>query len=164
MQRIDDDERTIDRQASGVALLAELAQQVSLLCAREAAADDPVVDAIDVGGFHGTSAPSIHAIPEMTSGAMTRGDGLQERHFTDTAFGLERAARVEVAPGRWIERACDLAMRLGAGDEGVGAMERVWNGCNQGARVGMPRILEDFLPAALLDDAAEIHHRHAVAD
>ena len=42
-------------------------------------------------------------------------------------------------------------------------MERIGDRRDQGARIGMARVLEDLLPAALLDDAAEIHHRHPVA-
>src|SRR3981081_1421046 len=59
-------------------------------------------------------------------------------------------------------RARDLPPVLGCGRCGD-EMERVGDRRDQGARVGMARILEDFLPAALLDDAAEIHHGDPVA-
>src|SRR3984957_10117550 len=112
--------------------------------------------------FMGLRAPSTHAIPEMTSGAVSRRHSLECRHLAHAAVGLDRAARIEVAAWRRVEGARDLAPGFGGG-RGGDEMEGVGNGCDQGARVGMTRILEDLLPAALLDDAAEIHHGDPVA-
>src|SRR5262245_16141097 len=100
----------------------------------------------------------------MTGRAMPLGDGFQQWYLADAAVGLHRATRVEMAARRRGERARDLAMCLGARHPGIGAMEGIGDRCNEGARVGMARILEDLLPAALLDDATEIHHGDAVAD
>src|SRR6266851_6062466 len=105
----------------------------------------------------------VEPIAEMTGRAVSLGYRLQQRHVGDTAFGLDRTTRVEMT-ARWrIESARDLALGLRLGGDG-GAMEGVGDRRDQGARVGMARILEDLLPAALLDDAAEIHHGDAVAD
>src|SRR5438093_1036167 len=100
----------------------------------------------------------------MTGRAMSLGNGFQQRYLADAAVGLHRAARVEMAAGWRIERARDLAMRLGACHPGIGAMERIGDRGDEGAGIGMARILEDLPPAALLDDAAEIHDGDAVAD
>src|SRR5216684_1012501 len=98
----------------------------------------------------------------MTSRAMTRGDRFEQRHLAHAAVGLQRAAWVEMA-ARWrVEGARDLALRLGLGCRGD-EMEGIGDGGDQGARIGMARVLEDLAPAALLDDAAEIHHRHPIA-
>src|SRR5438477_11076478 len=103
------------------------------------------------------------ALAEMAGSAMARRHRFQQWHFRDTALGPERAARVEMTARGRIERARDLAFRFGLGGDG-GAMERVGNRGNQRARIRVPRILEDLLPAALLDDTAEIHHGDTVAD
>src|SRR6185437_4788303 len=105
----------------------------------------------------------IRALPEMAGGAMTGGHRVERRHFDGATLRSKWAARMEMATRRRIEGARDLALGLGARRNG-GAMERVGDRRDQGARVGMARVLEDLLPAALLDDAAEIHHRDAVAD
>jgi hypothetical protein len=49
----------------------------------------------------------------MAGGAMAFGDGFQCRHLADAAVGPHRATRIEVAAGRRVERARDLAVRLG---------------------------------------------------
>src|SRR5690348_1696419 len=100
----------------------------------------------------------------MTGRAMPLGDGFQQWYLADAAVGLHRATRIEMASGRRVEGACDLAMRLGARHPGIGSVEGIGDRGDEGAGVGMARILEDLLPAALLDDAAEIHDGDAVAD
>src|SRR4051812_49061651 len=99
----------------------------------------------------------------MAGGAMARRYRVERRDLDGAAVGLDRAARMEMA-ARWrVERAGDLALGLGA-RRNHGAVERVGDRRDQRPRIGMTRVLEDLLPIALLDDAAEIHHRHPVAD
>src|ERR1700694_123484 len=98
--------------------------------------------------FMGLMAPSTHAIPEMTSGAMSRGDRLERWHFAHATVGLHRAARIEMTAWRRVQCTGDLAPGLGLG-RGGNEVEGVGNGCDQRARIGMARVLEDFLPAAL---------------
>src|SRR3981189_2794552 len=98
----------------------------------------------------------------MTSGAMSRRHRFERRHFAHTTVGLQRTAWVEMAAGGRVEGARDLAPGFGGG-RGGDEMERVGNGRDQRARIGMAWILEDLLPAALLDDAAEIHHGDTIA-
>src|SRR3979490_694445 len=98
----------------------------------------------------------------MTSGAMSRRHRFERRHFAHATVGLQRTARIEMAARRRVEGARDLAPGFGGG-RGGDEMERVGNGRDQRARIGMAWILEDLLPAALLDDAAEIHHGDTTA-
>src|SRR5262249_7895180 len=109
------------------------------------------------------SAGLISALPEVAGGAMAGRHRFQRWHLGDAALRLKWAARVGMATRRRIERARHPAPGLRLGGDG-GSVEWVRNRGDQRARVGMAWILEDFLPAALLDDAAEIHHGDAIAD
>ena len=74
----------------------------------------------------------------------------------------ERAAGMKAAAGRRVDRVGRVA-----GDRRLlDALRRVHRGPRgeQSARVGMQRPLEDRLDRADLDDAAEIHHQHPVAE
>ena len=61
----------------------------------------------------------------MAGRAMAVGDGFQKRHLAKATIGFHRAARIEMTAGRRIERARDLAVRLGARHLGIGAMEGI---------------------------------------
>src|SRR5262245_54528881 len=65
-----------------------------------------------------TSADLIRALPKVAGGAVAGRHRFQRRHFGDTALRLKWAARMEMATGRWIERARDLAFGLGPGGDG----------------------------------------------
>src|SRR5437660_10055025 len=58
MQRVDEHQGAVDRQTDGRALLAERPQQIGLSSAFQAAADDSVGYAVDVGGINRV-APTI---------------------------------------------------------------------------------------------------------
>src|SRR5215218_2364492 len=87
--------------------------------------------------FMGPRSLSDNAVAEVTSGQMTRSDRSQKRRIDRAKIGLHRAARIEMAARRRVERACDLAFGFGLGDRGGGAMERVGDRGNQRARIGM---------------------------
>lgn len=74
------------------------------------------------------------------------------------------AARVEVAAGRWIGWAGQVA----TDDDALAAFfdARVGHGHSrqQRLRVGVLRIVIDSVYGTQLDDFAQVHHSHAVAD
>ena len=73
-----------------------------------------------------------------------------------------RAARVEAAAGRRLERARHVAREHDAlaAPARVGHRDRR----EQRVRVGMARAAEELPRSAPLDDPAEVHHRHAVGE
>src|SRR6266481_10144863 len=89
--------------------------------------------------------------------------GLGERRLDPGAnvFG-EGTARAEAATRRRIDRIGRIALdrRL------MGALARIhrWPGREQRSRIGMLRVAVDRLDGAQLDDLAEIHHHHTVAE
>ena len=97
VQRVDEGQRPRQHEAGFPALLAKLAQELGFVQTVEAAANEPVEKNIGIEGSHGAIAPSTHAVPEMTSRAMTRGDLAERRIFGHADIGLERAARMEMA-------------------------------------------------------------------
>lgn len=76
----------------------------------------------------------------------------------------ERAARMEAATCRWVNRARDIALE----DDpftplfNVGIRDRYCR--KQGLGVGMKRIFVKGFPVCNLHDAAQIHHRNSVAN
>jgi hypothetical protein len=98
----------------------------------------------------------------MTGQAMAGGGLAQPRVFGRAARLGVRAAGVETAAGRRIERARNVALQrdtLGAqGGGGLG------NRRQQRMGVGMQRSGVDGLFVGDLDQLTELHHRHAVAD
>src|SRR5437868_4579461 len=89
--------------------------------------------------------------------------GLRERRLDPGADVLgERAARAEAAARRRI----DGIGRIALDGSLVGALARIHRRPRreQSARVGMLRIAVDRLDRPQLDDLAEIHHQHAVAE
>ena len=72
------------------------------------------------------------------------------------------AARMEGAPGRWIERAWELGPGREVGK--VRARDRGKDGVKERGRVGVARRGENFVGATIFDDPAEIHDRDSVGE
>ena len=72
------------------------------------------------------------------------------------------AARMEMASGRWMNGAWRFSLGKAAG--GVEADFIELRGRVEGFRVGMARSLEDLLNGSHLDNAAQVHDRHTIAD
>ena len=97
----------------------------------------------------------------MTGRGAPGRDRLQRRPLDLAARHRERAARMEMAAGRRIERRGDLALdRLEAAPADVDPRHLL----EQGAGVGMVRPGEQRLGRRGLHDAAEIHDHHPIRD
>ena len=101
---------------------------------------------------------------QMAGDVMTGRHLPQLRRFGPTAVEHVRTARVEAAAGRRLDRARHVARKddARAPDRRVGVGHR--HGRQQRFGVGMLRIGKQRAARRELDDAAEIHHRDAMAD
>src|SRR5216683_706105 len=99
---------------------------------------------------------------EVTGNLPCRTRGAQERHFRRTARLALGAAAVEAADRRI---GIDRAARLAAQPQPAHALLRIGlrDGRDQRARIGVPGVGEDLGRGSFLDDLAEIHHQHAIA-
>jgi hypothetical protein len=86
----------------------------------------------------------------------------QRRGDLGTDLGFERAATAQPAAGRRVDRRRYLALQrqLGRGLARVGLR----HGGQKRLRVGMQRLGKQAIGWRGLDDPADIHHSHAVAD
>src|SRR5262249_6793557 len=73
----------------------------------------------------------------------------------------DRAAGIEGAALGRIERTLDLD--IVPAEASVCRREWIRNGGDQGARIGMPRALEDVAPGARFDNTPQIHDRDVIA-
>src|SRR5260370_26613970 len=76
----------------------------------------------------------------------------------------DRAARVEPAALGRVDRRGDLALEQDGLAVRLELGVRVWDRAQQDLRVWMERVVVDLSAARDLDDLAEVHDRHAVAD
>src|SRR5262249_48785079 len=86
----------------------------------------------------------------------------QARLLLGAALERERAARMKAASGRRIDRARHIALQHGARAPARGIGER--HGGEQRPRIGVLASAMKLSGGGDLDDLAEIHHRHAIAD
>src|SRR5262249_19551814 len=86
----------------------------------------------------------------------------EPRLLLGAALERERAARMKAASGRRIDRARHVALQHGARPSARGIGER--HGGKERPRIGVLARAVELCGGSDLDDLAEIHHRHAVAD
>ena len=86
-----------------------------------------------------------------------------QRRFLLVAHGFAmRTTGMKTAAGRWMDRAGNVALKNGAFflPAGIGDGNRG----QQSPRIGMLRVTIDRVALGDLDDLAEVHDRHAMAD
>src|SRR5260370_31555988 len=97
----------------------------------------------------------------MTGGAVRRRDLAQDRRLDAAARHRVRAARVEMAARRRVERRRDLALE---GGEVLAPLVEARHLGEQRLRIGMVRRGGELVGRRLPDDAAGIHGGYAVGE
>lgn len=89
-------------------------------------------------------------------------DSLEGGNLASARLVSQGTARMEVASGRRVNGARGFPLDKAAGGVEADFIEQ--RGRVEGSRVGMAWRLEDLLYGSHLDDAAQVHDRHTIAD
>ena len=121
------------------------------------------------GMMSGMSAPAALCLP--ADGRRRDAGRAHRRRSSGAASGGTRSAQIASAKAQRVRKRQPDGGLIGLGGSpvsGISVVRRSGSSvgfeAKQRARIGMPRARVDRLDRAGLDDAAEIHHQHAVAD